>query len=696
MRAIISIIYILCIVLNSDAAQSAHEGCPCLDTPQENANYDFEYAYPNVDPQGIRYPSTYGLSSCDTHDANLAPFCESNAESFCLSKFCYIDPDNCDVNYSPSSFFPGSYYSYNTCGDLDTWHSFEIKTFLQGKHLRVAVLNNSAGWLGSYHHDDTPYDSDESHYGPAFEFFKTIQSQAGFTFEYVTVSSETLEGHVSSFTATVQDISMGYIDIAVASFTQTEERAAMSTFTPMMEPQLMYIATVKETSGPTTDLFLRPFGAYVWITIFLFVFAAFVASGVIEFVSPRIPDPDDPVPEQNRISIIKHIVTLDRETTRLKSESLLILRVVAFLVMFLLSIYTANLTSIMSKTGPLPINSIDDVMKHKGKICTIHAYASSLVSKFDFPQRRIVKFQSRDEIPEGLKRGDCLAAYVESEDFQMYHSAGSYCNMQTNNEPVQILNTGFPVSNTYAESFSYWVTKLKVGSLYDQIRKEYEPQNACAVVQESDQLMFEQVQFPFIAAYVAVILLLLKSLCSSLRSSGNDTADPVAPIQASIEEHIVPIGESAPSKAKIPTLGKLLPEEKKYNEAVEKEPSELELKPVADKESTLELEDKRVAAEESNLDVFIPDWAGRAEDVSGRYVRYGDFKGKPRYKKGEYEIWWNGRWFITLRCCSGSTTGSYYYNSSYTPTPPESGWVKKEYKCFSIINGFCNLVHTFS
>ena len=73
-----------------------------------------------------RYPPNYGLGNCSSFDAALPPYCartsqfefdESANPSWCMSSWCYIDPNECNVAVvpSPSTYFPAEtnlYYSY--------------------------------------------------------------------------------------------------------------------------------------------------------------------------------------------------------------------------------------------------------------------------------------------------------------------------------------------------------------------------------------------------------------------------------------------------------------------------------------------------------------------------------------------------------------------------------------------------------
>ena len=85
------------------------------------------------------YPPNYGLE-CYPHDYALQPSCavpidgapqsypqiglplpSAQKPDWCASQWCYVDQFNCDLNPQPGSYLPGTYYSYEACGNADTY-----------------------------------------------------------------------------------------------------------------------------------------------------------------------------------------------------------------------------------------------------------------------------------------------------------------------------------------------------------------------------------------------------------------------------------------------------------------------------------------------------------------------------------------------------------------------------------------------
>ena len=68
-----------------------------------------------------REGTTYGGDTCASWDQNLPPSCADDtgkpvegAAEWCAAKYCYVDPRNCDIANTKSTYFPlaNVYYSY--------------------------------------------------------------------------------------------------------------------------------------------------------------------------------------------------------------------------------------------------------------------------------------------------------------------------------------------------------------------------------------------------------------------------------------------------------------------------------------------------------------------------------------------------------------------------------------------------------
>ena len=132
----------------------------------ENANCQCITSYPTgVSPsdgvtiggQNYFYSTTYGLSSCATHDSGLPPVCNAatNVPAWCSNSWCYVDRNACSLPTTASSYFPGTtlYYSYTTCGSANTftsWFSTEAGSGLNGGDGQTHVAGDLVGVIHDY------------------------------------------------------------------------------------------------------------------------------------------------------------------------------------------------------------------------------------------------------------------------------------------------------------------------------------------------------------------------------------------------------------------------------------------------------------------------------------------------------------------------------------------------------------------
>ena len=108
---------------------------------------------------------------------------------------------------------------------------------MQGVELRVAFRANSGGWAGSYRSEGSTADSKYFNgtfgwYGPAVDFFHSVQLEAGFTVLQVDVPEEAVaaSGSSSPFTQCAFATGMGYVDVCIGDFSITSSRNEITPF----------------------------------------------------------------------------------------------------------------------------------------------------------------------------------------------------------------------------------------------------------------------------------------------------------------------------------------------------------------------------------------------------------------------------------------------------------------------------------
>ena len=196
---------------------------------------------------------------------------------------CYVDGDVCrDSVYSfwKSTTFEGLHWSYATCGgDESLWTDNVIITGLQGKTIRGAIPKSY--YPMHYYLDDlgdpvaselvtSLADADRPKYGLWMEYYEELANRAGFTWEWVYTSSGSLHDQSSTWTACVQDVKQGLIDLCIGNFWTVEERLAMSSFVSPTFIDNFYLFVKRPAASQEIDgfAFLKPFSGRLWGLIF--------------------------------------------------------------------------------------------------------------------------------------------------------------------------------------------------------------------------------------------------------------------------------------------------------------------------------------------------------------------------------------------------------------------------------------------
>ena len=265
----------------------------------------------------VCFPATYGLHRCNTDDIGFDPNCRGNssewsaycAEPWCViaprarvvsrvnplltlarapllaraSCRCYVDGDVCrDSVYSfwKSTTFEGLHWSYATCGgDESLWTDNVIITGLQGKTIRGAIPKSY--YPMHFYLDDlgdpvaselvtSLADADRPKYGLWMEYYEELANRAGFTWEWVYTSSGSLHDQSSTWTACVQDVKQGLIDLCIGNFWTVEERLAMSSFVSPTFIDNFFLFVKRPAASQEIDgfAFLKPFSGRLWGLIF--------------------------------------------------------------------------------------------------------------------------------------------------------------------------------------------------------------------------------------------------------------------------------------------------------------------------------------------------------------------------------------------------------------------------------------------
>ena len=251
---------------------TGNEGCSCINVTSVLASLDNQHCTTANGLPGVTLalggscvPYEYGSNICLRHDLIHDPTCQGDDLSstvvvppWCFQSFCYVDGNSCkknsEENVFKSSYFPQRdnpiFYSYTTCNSTD---SFWIDYFTAnvsvagGINISAAVprLDNpmllkqlpDGTLVGTQTDvDDMYYFDDSISFGGIYiDYVNSIVQLSKGDIQNVTythTSRASLKQHpTSSFTAAVQDVGRGLVDMAAGPFWVTGQRLRMTSFT---------------------------------------------------------------------------------------------------------------------------------------------------------------------------------------------------------------------------------------------------------------------------------------------------------------------------------------------------------------------------------------------------------------------------------------------------------------------------------
>ena len=251
---------------------TGNEGCSCINTTSvlaslEDRKCTTASGLPGVYRLGgscIAYD--FGSSACLRHDLIHDPICQIDDLSsavvvpeWCFQSWCYVDGNSCKKNSEEDVFKSDSfpqldiYYSYTTCNSTDSFWLDYVDSSLTnasvagGVNISAVVpsLDNPVlhkelpdGTLVSYFNDvdDMYYFDDSIPFGGIYiDYVNSIVQLSKGDIQNVTythTSRASLKRYpMSSYTAAVQDVERGLVDMAAGPFWITGQRLRMTSYT---------------------------------------------------------------------------------------------------------------------------------------------------------------------------------------------------------------------------------------------------------------------------------------------------------------------------------------------------------------------------------------------------------------------------------------------------------------------------------
>lgn len=483
--------------------------CPCIGEmihvnhpkSQNESCLDVQLATkPNNTLTTFCFPPSYG-AKCGPHDDHLEPYCSdpNNKPDFCGAAFCYIDPSTCKSSknntYSISFFWPNLFYSYTTCGFVDTWKDFVIIDQLKGDTVRVGV---PAILFPDHYKLDTDgnpiiFNMDINagvgvFKGIYVDLLNEVALQGNFTIKYESVSLGGIELHGNSWDGCAHDVKNGLVDLCIGNFWETSARRALSQFSTAVFNDVFYgrVPLPKEDLSFREDIakLFRPFTINLWVTILVATVGVGLSYTVLN--SDRQTSMKD-LPSNIMGSIYTAYMELMNGAELSLDRPMYVKSVTvtwAFFVIIVLAAYTANLAAFLSeKKEIIKVHSVEHCIEINCNLCHRSSKTVRTALKKKYPRLRNVQEFVRKELPEvpiALSNGTC-DMYVESKySWDLTEELwGSDCETMWIGDFELSFKVAWPVSTSHSEPIAFWLGQVLEGGGYDDAFEKNAPQQRC-------------------------------------------------------------------------------------------------------------------------------------------------------------------------------------------------------------------------
>ena len=247
--------------------------------------------YKNGMQIGVR--GDYGASTCHRWEQNVTDLCGGiNPPGYCEAEWCYVNASTCARPhiFSSLTFKParGSTeplaYSYETCGNLNSYDHKRHYAALKGKTLRLTY----PGDYEYYTYTKQNGEKDGSHVA----FIRDIAKDAGFTWGWTNISDASKAWSAanyggSSYWACVHDIAINETDMCIGAFYVLPARRSMISFTDPLESlgfKLLVYGAARESFW---ELITKPFLVFTWNAWLVMAAAVFYVSCSLGYIQGK-------------------------------------------------------------------------------------------------------------------------------------------------------------------------------------------------------------------------------------------------------------------------------------------------------------------------------------------------------------------------------------------------------------------------
>eukprot|EP00547_Thalassionema_nitzschioides_P011430 CAMPEP_0194258138 /NCGR_PEP_ID=MMETSP0158-20130606/40688_1 /TAXON_ID=33649 /ORGANISM="Thalassionema nitzschioides, Strain L26-B" /LENGTH=658 /DNA_ID=CAMNT_0038997441 /DNA_START=110 /DNA_END=2086 /DNA_ORIENTATION=- len=512
-----------------------NEKCPCVNSSFFPSNEMKRKGY-NF-PGNVSEISEYGVN-CSKHDENGFNECANTSHPsppHCTRNWCYVDHTRCNLTHKISYYLPTRYYSYATCGELDSFTFTARRGSLKGEKLKVGYNANTGGWKGSYNKNGS-FSTDDEWSGPIVDFIKEAALEGGFEIvktappEWLHKGSMSFFGGSSKFDFCVYATSLGYLDFCVGSYTISTKRSSVTTmFETESDPVYLFVHDSAndgwEEFSYNFRLIGQPFSYGAWLLIFFFTLPVMGMLMVFhEYDHPGTAFPKNEVTfvddcdnkekpveiESRKIPLYKHLLSSIYMAFLSFNEGAYSQGVVsisgkihliglAAFVMLILAVYTANLAAILTQDANTSgIDSIKSAVRRGYNVCAERKIAQIVMEAYDVDgsvfvpdpedgkpgfncgtcksRQRVFDFMNHTHTDGSLY---CNVAISKLEDLEALQSEKLHCNKTKVGDAIHFALEGIPIYSGRADALVSIFQDLKAKGFMTKSLKAAAPESIC-------------------------------------------------------------------------------------------------------------------------------------------------------------------------------------------------------------------------
>ncbi|KAI6700943.1 hypothetical protein NL676_015267 [Syzygium grande] len=336
-----------------------------------------------------------------------------------------------------------------------------------------------------------------------------------------------------SYTELVNMIAADVFDAAVGDIAIVTNRTKIADFTqPYIESGLVVVAPVRKlNSSPWA--FLRPFTPSMWAVTGVFFL---IVGAVVWILEHRINDEFRGSPRKQVMTILwfsfSTMFFAHRENT-ISTLGRIVLIIWLFVVLIIISSYTASLTSILTvQQLSSPIRGIDSLIISNSPIgFQVGSFAENyMVEELSIPKSRLIALGSPEEYASALESGRVVAVVDEQPYIDLFLS--NHCQFSIRGQEFTKSGWGFafPRDSPLAIDMSTALLALSENGELQKIHKRWLSKKACGSQNSgSDQLHLQSFWGLFLicgALCIVALLLYLFFILRKFRRHSHQAPEP--------------------------------------------------------------------------------------------------------------------------------------------------------------------------